>query len=147
MAAAQAAAEAAMRDAVNRERLSNNNNQQHQQQHQQHQQQHAADISSLLQFQSQQDAAQATAAQHLLNQMMGLSGHEENGDTNMESILQIIAQHEQQQQQAAQFEQIQEQVPERPSVHYMTIAEDGTCDVNYWDFCQLIVHWPKINGN
>ena len=121
MAAAQAAAEAAMRDAVARERVASN-------QHQAHQQQ--TDIVNLLQLESHQELAQATAAQHLLNEMMGLNpGQNEQvmGDTNMDSILEIMAQHEQQQQQAAQMEQeqMQQQLLERPTKHFMTIAEDG----------------------
>jgi hypothetical protein len=94
------------------------------------------DIADLLQL-SQQDAAQEAAAQHLLNEMMGLNASV-GGDSNMESILEIMAHHEQQkaavqhqQEQHQQelmdqhMEQLSPQLPDRPDKHYMTIADDG----------------------
>ncbi|KAI2494533.1 hypothetical protein MHU86_19992 [Fragilaria crotonensis] len=121
MAAAQAAAEAAMRDAVNRERSSSNN-------HHQQQQPLQTDMARLLQMQTDRDADQATAAQELFREMMGFGGFQELGEDNVESLLQIMAQHSQVNQ-ASHHEEDYEpepQLPKNPSVHYMTIAEDGT---------------------
>ncbi|KAI2499981.1 hypothetical protein MHU86_14504 [Fragilaria crotonensis] len=120
MAAAQAAAEAAMRDAVNRERSSSNN-------HHQQQQPLQTDMARLLQMQTDRDADQATAAQELFREMMGFGGFQELGEDNVESLLQIMAQHSQVNQ-ASHHEEDYEpepQLPKNPSVHYMTIAEDG----------------------
>ena len=116
MAAAQAAAAAAMREAAAQEQK------QQQQQHQQ--QQPANDL--LLQLQ-QHDSS---AAQHILNEMMGIANNPAPQGDNVESILEFMAQHEQQAA-SAQFEPQQPipppqpQLPERPLKHYMTIAQDG----------------------
>lgn len=114
MAAAQAAAEAAIRDAMNRERSSNNQ-----------QQPEAADIASLMQLQNQQNANQATATHSFFNDMMGFGDFQDLGDSNLESILAMMAQHQNvNQAQEADFEP-ETQLAEGPAVHYMTIAEDG----------------------
>ena len=113
MAAAQAAAEAAIRDAVDRERQSNN------------QQQPEADIANYLHLQNQQDTVQAAATQNSFHETMGFGGLQELGDDNVESILEIMAQQQRETQSyEADFEP-EPQLPEGPSVHYMTIAEDG----------------------
>ena len=117
MAAAQAAAEAAMREAVSRERSSSISQQQPLQ----------ADMATLLQLQTNRDADQATAAQDLLREMMGFGGFQELGEGNVESLLQMMAQHHQMNQ-ASQHEidyEPEPQLPQNPSIHYMTIAEDG----------------------
>lgn len=121
MAAAQAAAAAAMREQAAQEQRQQQSNHQQQQQ----QQQPANDL--LLQLQ-QHDS---NAAQHLMNEMMGISNAAVPQGDNVESILEFMAQHEQQTA-AAQFEPQQPipppppQLPERPLKHYMTIAQDGT---------------------
>ena len=84
MAAAQAAAEAAMREAVNRERAGNNQTQQH------------ADIINLLQMQAQVGGDQSSAAQQqLFHDMIGFGGFVDYGDSNVESLLEMMAQHQQ----------------------------------------------------
>jgi hypothetical protein len=108
MAAAQAAAETALREAAAWDRRT--------------QKQSTDDqaVAELLQGALQDDYQQETAAQHLLNEIMGQQ-REATVDSSMESILRMMAQHHQ----AVPPPVMQPQVPERPPKHYMTVAGDG----------------------
>jgi hypothetical protein len=147
IAAAQAAAEAAMREAMERDRSHSQNQHSHQYPsiYEQVNPQRVQSTSNLTQYQQQinQESSQDIATQNLLNEMVALSGGRDI--FTLESMLELMTQQEelqqeQQQQQQQQddqqqpsllkqqqgfYQSVKQSIPNRPSVQYMTIADDG----------------------
>lgn len=117
MAAALAAAEAAMQEAAAQE------------QRPKFEATDEAVMENLLQghdpFQAALFAQEGSAAQQLLNEMMGnyTMSDSATSNTDMQSLLNMIAQQEQEQYMEMQMEE--QQLPSRPTTHYLTIAHDG----------------------
>lgn len=113
MAAAQAAAEAAAKAATVKEQRSTLEGVEE------------AAMVNLLQdfdpFQVAMAAQDGSAAQSLLHEMM--AGYQMNNSSgNMQSLLEMMVQKEQEKLRGMQME---EQLPARPTTHYLTIANDG----------------------
>ena len=117
MAAALAAAEAAMQGAAAQEYRPEFN---------------ATDeevMENLLQGHDRRQAAlfaqDGSAAQQLLNEMIGnyTMSDSATGNTDMQSLLNMIAHQEHEQYNDIQMEE--QQLPSRPTTHYLTIARDG----------------------